>query len=651
MTTVLLPADVPAIEPLDAKPTASTVTDSFRGAATSIADVSSWTSERGVPANWTGDASESADHAMTQFSKTTDVAAAALTKVSLACDDYVDDVRKLDHERDGLVEERTSINAAISTLSGRVNGAEEDDASALQGDADQLARRADALNARITAWRGRVAANEDRLIAVFNSVETAAGAQRAADDPSRPDVSALNAQLDKIKDDPKKVNAWWNGLTDAQREALKVDNPDVIGNTNGIPTDDRDESNRASVTRDIDYLKQLKSDGSISDDQQDLLTKAEKTKEALDQGMLVIDRSTGKPVDTNLLLYLPKALGGDGAVAVSYGNPDTADNTTVIVPGIMNDMKTIPGNAASALDLFNESQSVSPGSSVATIAWMGYNAPDFSPEGATGIPGDVVDIGMVTNEGFAEAGGHHLSAFVDGLRATDTGSASHLTVIGHSYGSTTVAHAAHDGLRADDIALVGSPGADGDVKSPADFHLGNNTSSFDGTGHVYVGSDNQDPVTWLGRDGTIGLGLDPSQQSFGAQRFDVGTGPSFHIGNIGQGLDNHTAYFDPGSKSLHNLADVTTGHRPDIIDGRTQPANDYAKQFAEREAVHYGTEAAHAVVDPVVDAGVKVVATTGQVIDAGGKVLSSAVDTGGKILENTGRLLTPRIPTFGVHWP
>ena len=131
-----------------------------------------------------------------------------------------------------------------------------------------------------------------------------------------------------------------------------------------------------------------------------------------------------------------------------------------------------------------------------------------------------------------------LADFVDGLRATDEGDRSHLTVIGHSYGSTTAAHGAEDdGLDADSLTLIGSPGAGGDdVNSVGDLRMPE--------GKVYAGSADNDFVSWLGRDGDLGMGRDPAQADFGAKVFAVAPGEDFHVETIGQGITNHTSYFD-----------------------------------------------------------------------------------------------------------
>ena len=67
-------------------------------------------------------------------------------------------------------------------------------------------------------------------------------------------------------------------------------------------------------------------------------------------------------------------------------------------------------------------------------------------------------------------------------------------MIGHSYGSTTVADAfAGSGMRANDAVLIGSPGTDL-ARSAADFHRGG--------GGLYVGAASTDPVSWLGTPGS-----------------------------------------------------------------------------------------------------------------------------------------------------
>lgn len=66
----------------------------------------------------------------------------------------------------------------------------------------------------------------------------------------------------------------------------------------------------------------------------------------------------------------------------------------------------------------------------AVVTWLGYDAPD-----------DLVD---AASESYADNGKGALAGFEDGLRATHQGVPSHNTVVGHSYGTTLVGHAARD---------------------------------------------------------------------------------------------------------------------------------------------------------------------------------------------------------------
>ena len=125
-----------------------------------------------------------------------------------------------------------------------------------------------------------------------------------------------------------------------------------------------------------------------------------------------------------------------------------------------------------------------------------------------------------------------------------------MTVLGHSYGSTTVADAfAQSGMHANDAILLGCPGTDL-ARSAADFHL-------DG-GNLYVGSASSDPVSWIGAapewlpdwlneglgypvGADAGLGIDPAGDAFGSVRFDAEV-----VGSDGLDTNDHSHYYDRG---------------------------------------------------------------------------------------------------------
>lgn len=422
MTVIMVPAHIAPLDELEASPRASSITSALRSAATTLSDVSEWMTAHGAPDGWTGQSSEAADHAMTRIATATDGARAAFTRVGVACDKYVDRIVQLIAVRVELVGQVQTVNSEIDTLATRIGASTADDIASLQGQSEALQGKVDRLVDRITRLWDDVTAAEDLLIAAFQAVDTPAEGQDAADRDTT-DINALRAELTKLGGDPEAINDWWNNLSAAEREALKISDPDLIGNTNGIPTGDRDDANRTSMERDLDDLQARKDAGEdLSKAEQRLLDRANAAQEALDlpvvEGLPDPDRDgIPNPVDVNLIVYQPGAFGGDGAVAVSYGNPDTADNTAVIVPGITNDGTNIASQGKDAYTLYKGSNGND--GSTATIAWMGYDAPSWNPENALDWPGDGLDMGSVVNEDKAEAGGKNLADFIDGLRASD----------------------------------------------------------------------------------------------------------------------------------------------------------------------------------------------------------------------------------------
>ena len=118
------------------------------------------------------------------------------------------------------------------------------------------------------------------------------------------------------------------------------------------------------------------------------------------------------------------------------------------------------GGHNAAINLYDRSLAARPDGHPSVIAWMGYDTPDsFS------------DLGIAAPL-LARAGGARLAQDVNGLWVTHTDpSPPHVTVLGHSYGATTVADAfAGSGMHANDAILLGSPGTDL-ARSAADFHL------------------------------------------------------------------------------------------------------------------------------------------------------------------------------------
>jgi len=384
----------------------------------------------------------------------------------------------------------------IDRVAGVVMPAGSETATALQLGLDGLIGDAEALDAELTRALGQSAA---------------APVPRT---PAGPAVPGGDRP-------PAEVKRWWDSQSAVQREALLATRAAELGNLDGIPVADRDRANRAVLAGDHG-------------------TAADAVREALELNGL----RTGAGV--LLLLYQPKAFGGQGRAAIAVGNPDTAAHTAVLVPGTAHNVTSGWLGEMSVSNVFNEmTVAAEPAEPVSVVAWMGYDAPDSLLDPRVALPG------------LARTGGALLAGDLRALAVTAQRD-SHTTVVGHSYGSTTVANAAAGfQMPADDVVLVGCPGTDL-AGTAADFGLPRG-------GRVYVGSASGDPVTYLAgiRGGSagidpvgvqIGLGADPAADGFGSTRFKA------EMPGIGrQPWADHTGYFDPGSESLYSIVGIAAG--------------------------------------------------------------------------------------------
>jgi pimeloyl-ACP methyl ester carboxylesterase len=291
----------------------------------------------------------------------------------------------------------------------------------------------------------------------------------------------------------------------------------------------RDTANRTQLKNEITQLTAEASKGKLPEEKQKQLENAQ----AVQKGLEKTEREAGS---AQLLVYDSAFVNGEGRAAIVAGNLDTAKNVSVSVPGLNSDVRSYMDNITTdSLNLFKAAGGQQAG--LATVAWMGYDAPNFT---------------NVASDNAAEHGATLLASDVAGIRASREGNQPHLTVIGHSYGSTTASIAAdRDHLQADDLILIGSPGA-GSAKTVKDYdaQLAN--------GHVWSGSASKDLVTHLNGNNMPGdpLGQDPSEDKFGAQRFTAEAKDRGDHINTG----DHSKYYREGSESLANLADIVTGN-------------------------------------------------------------------------------------------
>lgn len=544
-------------DPLRTTPeSASSVATGIRATGESVTDAGESLAGEGAPAGWTGPASESAANQFTKLAGDLDSAVAALTKAATAMDTYDEKLKGLHSRRQTLVEEVSALNGKIDAYDSDLTSSDktdEDAQNALKARYAELEKQATALQAKVDTWNTDQDTADADVISALQSVDTVAEGDEAAAAPSRPDAAALADQLERKVDtgDPEAVAAWWATLSAAQKQALMIHSPELVGNAGGIPSADRDEANRTSVQSHIDHLTEREKDDQLTDREKDELANARDALKTLEKYEERINPDTGEN-DAFLLVFRPDAFNGDGGVALSLGNPDTADDVTSFVPGLTSEASSLGDNVNNMERLMELADSKNGDRTVAAITWIDYDA----PSNADGLTDNPTDFLQVATQDKATDGGERFADFVTGLRASDEGPAAHFTAIGHSYGSTTVAHAATDHvLPVDDMVLIGSPGT-GSADDATDLMA---------NGNVYVGSADYDPVTLLGGPGLGALGNDPSQESFGAHRFEVDPG-SYRVQDL---LDNHSSYFNAGSSSLDAMADVVAGDRPDEVDGRT----------------------------------------------------------------------------------
>jgi hypothetical protein len=321
--------------------------------------------------------------------------------------------------------------------------------------------------------------------------------------------------------DPKLTAAWWKELTDEERAKLIASAHREIGNLGGLPAAVRSQANELGLAEDLSSMNPA------------VRTNAERTKAALDLARQQLDPTTRQPVTAHLLVWEPDRFNGDGRAAVAYGDVDTAKNVMVSVPGIRTSVDSMDIRVRDAHNLYDEARKEPGAASAAVVAWMGYNAP------SGGMLGPIDTAHETLGSSDAVEGARLLTDDVHGFQAArgDT-PAPHLTMIGHSYGSVTVGMAtANQGLQADDIVLLGSPGTN--VPRANDLTAG--------PGHVWVGSHSLDPVSYTGYWVT-----DPSRAGYGGARFDV-EGPN------SDKVLHHTGYYDAQSESLRNLGRIGAG--------------------------------------------------------------------------------------------
>lgn len=550
MTTVTLPPQPTAMPALVVDPASiRTCAADLLAASAQVDDLGTFVAGDARIGDWTGVGSTAYHGAIAPTGRQSDAMSLALRGVSRRVDAHAEEMQRLDERRTELEQVRSHILQAISFLRQDIEAGEAADAPRLQAEADGLKRQVTSFEDERTTWVTEVSTEETEMNDEFRRVMTLEAVDRRYGGVADPADDAL-ARKPGGGASPAEVKDWWDSLSTEEQQAIIAASPGSIGNLDGIPASARDAANTVSLDRDLADWGSLDPD-LLTDDEKKWLENAGAADDAREEIASHVDPVTGEPLPSQLYAYDPAAFDGDGMIAIAAGDLDTADNVAVTVPGLGTDGGSAAYLADRAATINEAARTLDGGQTNATLAWIGYDAPDNLPWNGG------FDAGGVLSEDMAEAGGERLSDTIDGLRAGRDGDPAHLSVIGHSYGSTTTGLGAHgDGLDVDDIVVVGSPGLGGDTNNASDLGID--------TDHVWAGANSNDPVADLGNNGAIhletlggaGLGDNPVEDDFGANRFGA---ESTTRGGLNPFAD-HSKYFDHDTESLHNIGQIVNGN-------------------------------------------------------------------------------------------
>ncbi|MEU2437027.1 alpha/beta hydrolase [Streptomyces rubradiris] len=312
---------------------------------------------------------------------------------------------------------------------------------------------------------------------------------------------------------PARLARFFGSLTPGDRDRLARRYPLAVGNMNGAPVSLRYRANHLALEQARETERARMHDSRLSAaGQQDAGRRMHRYASLLSDGR-------------QILAFDPA---GPGRIAEVFGDLAAARRISVVVPGVDTDLLTFqrtsrPYSApvGMAKALYAAERAARPSARTAVIAWADYTSPDgLGVDAATGLR--------------AEEGAVRLNALLHALPGR-----APVSMFCHSYGSVLCGVAARDmPRRVADLAVAASPG----MRAASAAGLGT-------TARVWAMRDASD---WV-RDvpylelGGLGHGADPVSSEFGARVLSA------------RDAEGHSGYFEPGTDSLRNLADVGVG--------------------------------------------------------------------------------------------
>ncbi|MDO4253100.1 MAG: alpha/beta hydrolase [Rothia sp. (in: high G+C Gram-positive bacteria)] len=259
------------------------------------------------------------------------------------------------------------------------------------------------------------------------------------------------------------VKEWWASL-DKDRAAALIDAaPGIIGNLNGIPYRDRDKANRwlgqkiaADPNTDPDTLAMIES----------LFKAATSQPDEPRRYITSLDLSNLKEENEDNYSY------NNVLASISLGSLDDADKVSIVVPGMANNVSNLEELTRAGMNIYKEQENAhkihgESNQQIAVNLWVGYESP---PE--LGAQIQHLDK-LVTGMNLSRRGGQKLADYIDGLNVTKSTSPENsrvcaapdrfndpfISVIAHSYGTTTVGEAMKVAeTRVNNVVLYGSAG-------------------------------------------------------------------------------------------------------------------------------------------------------------------------------------------------
>ena len=379
--------------------------------------------------------------------------------------------------------------------------------------------------------------------------EDLAAAIRGADGDLSPDqVNAETSheapkmpQLPPKGTNPADVNKWWHSLTPAQQDSVKESSPEAIRNLDGIPTNVRNELNLPVLESEIARFQNgwWDANGVLHTDPAKLAD------------LTALRNTLAAHPDTSLIELDTNSNPNKVLAIVGVGDVDNAERVGVTVGGLNTRVSSgvdsmVREAEAQRVEAANLRKSAGVGNydAVASIAYLGYDAPD--------------SLVGVTHDYLAHDAAGPLNNFYKGLAATTNVPDQHITAFGHSYGSLVTSLALQQGAPVSDVVLYGSPGTE----------LTNVSQLGLQPGHAYYMIGVNDHVSDIIPEfGAFG----PAPQDVpGMTQLSVNTGigPGDH--DLHERSWGHSEYARDGSNGLlrmsgYNMAAVLAGLPDDLV--------------------------------------------------------------------------------------